>query len=663
MKRVLLLSFLPFFLLIPSVFAGEGWMYSSGEIEMDLEISSSITITQQGGGATVDSVSANLSFIPREDERQEVVSVSYDPKAELKDGAALFTWKDPAGYSFDYGLSARIWNTNSIPEIPRKVAFPLKDAGHSLYLEPQDVIDSDNPEINKAASAIVDGETDLYMAVGKLAAYVMDTVEYTGDDPAVASGTKPASWVLQNKRGVCDEMTGLFMALARSVGIPAKYVSGLAYTNLNGMDDWGPHAWAEIYFPGTGWVPYDVTYGEIGFIDATHIKLQESLDADESSTSYAWRGRSIDLKAEELTMEVDLVKTEGTFEPPITLSTRFLKEKTGFGSYNAVEVTATNKRQYYAATEITLSRTLEVEMEDQSEYVMLAPLGKKTIYFLTRLSDRLDPGYLYTIPVSAFTTRNVSAGAMFQAQEQSPVYSRQDIERLLSGLREEEEKEYSKELAISCAAAKDTHYANESFSYSCELENQGNVVLSLLSVCLEGECIGTTLGIGKKETVTFEKRFDSPGDKELLVTAKNALVSRQHAGFITIEDMPSLTITEIEHPESIGYNEEREISFLLKKDSGSTPTDTKVTVRTEGFTKEWDLGEMETDQKFIIAVKGKNFREGENEVTVIATYKDGNKRTYETTENFSVTLSQINIFQKMALMINRFEDWVSGLFG
>jgi transglutaminase-like putative cysteine protease len=84
------------------------------------------------------------------------------------------------------------------------------------------------------------------------------------------------------------------------VGIPARYVSGLAYTNWEGKNGWGPHAWAEVYFPGYGWVAYDITYGQFGYVDATHIKLKESVDSKEPSTLYIWKARSADIKTRKL---------------------------------------------------------------------------------------------------------------------------------------------------------------------------------------------------------------------------------------------------------------------------------------------------------------------------------------------------------------------------
>ncbi|MDP1710640.1 MAG: transglutaminase domain-containing protein [candidate division WWE3 bacterium] len=72
----------------------------------------------------------------------------------------------------------------------------------------------------------------------------------------------------QSDKAVCMEYTDLFVALARAAGIPAREVNGFAYT----ADDTNRplslrvegdvlHAWPQAYFPGTGWMMIDPTWG------------------------------------------------------------------------------------------------------------------------------------------------------------------------------------------------------------------------------------------------------------------------------------------------------------------------------------------------------------------------------------------------------------------
>ena len=58
-------------------------------------------------------------------------------------------------------------------------------------------------------------------------------------------------------RGVCQDQAHVFIACARSMGMPARYVSG--YLRLDGRDEASAtHAWAEAWVPDLGWVGFDV---------------------------------------------------------------------------------------------------------------------------------------------------------------------------------------------------------------------------------------------------------------------------------------------------------------------------------------------------------------------------------------------------------------------
>lgn len=121
--------------------------------------------------------------------------------------------------------------------------------------------------------------------VSDIAAWVHSHVEY---DMSVFGQNKPSDWVFANRRGVCVEFSNLMVAMLRSKGIPARYVSGYAYSTkdrkLIG------HAWLEV-LADSGWVGFDPTWLEGGFIDATHVRTSVSLDGVEKETlDYVGRG-------------------------------------------------------------------------------------------------------------------------------------------------------------------------------------------------------------------------------------------------------------------------------------------------------------------------------------------------------------------------------------
>jgi transglutaminase-like putative cysteine protease len=93
-------------------------------------------------------------------------------------------------------------------------------------------------------------------------------------DPTHAGTTAAESLAL--KRGVCQDWSHIFIAAARSLAIPARYIGGY-FRRADGViaQDAG-HAWAEAFVPDLGWVAFDPANG----ISATdsHVRVAVGLD-------------------------------------------------------------------------------------------------------------------------------------------------------------------------------------------------------------------------------------------------------------------------------------------------------------------------------------------------------------------------------------------------
>jgi transglutaminase-like putative cysteine protease len=93
-------------------------------------------------------------------------------------------------------------------------------------------------------------------------------------DPTHVATTACEAFAL--RRGVCQDFTHIFIAAARHLGIPARYVSGY-FCRADGVaeQDAG-HAWAEALVPDLGWVAFDPANG----ISATdqHLRVAVGLD-------------------------------------------------------------------------------------------------------------------------------------------------------------------------------------------------------------------------------------------------------------------------------------------------------------------------------------------------------------------------------------------------
>jgi len=83
-------------------------------------------------------------------------------------------------------------------------------------------------------------------------------------DPVATTVATQLEEVLAKRRGVCQDFAHLAVASLRSLGLPARYVSGYLRTHppagqkrLVGAD--ASHAWFSIFCPGVGWVDFDPT--------------------------------------------------------------------------------------------------------------------------------------------------------------------------------------------------------------------------------------------------------------------------------------------------------------------------------------------------------------------------------------------------------------------
>ena len=80
--------------------------------------------------------------------------------------------------------------------------------------------------------------------------------------------TTPIEMIFKEKKGVCQDFAQFAISALRSIGIPARYVSGYIQTipasgkeKLFGAD--ASHAWFSIYIPDFGWADFDPTNNKI----------------------------------------------------------------------------------------------------------------------------------------------------------------------------------------------------------------------------------------------------------------------------------------------------------------------------------------------------------------------------------------------------------------
>ena len=135
------------------------------------------------------------------------------------------------------------------------------------FLSPEPLLESDAPEIRAEAEKAVDRVTGSRARAEALTRYVNGLIE---KKPTVSLPS--ALEVLRTRIGDCNEHTALYVAMARSIGLPARIAVGLVF--VHGAFYY--HAWPEVYVDeGVSrglWLPVDPTFNQFP-ADTTHLRL------------------------------------------------------------------------------------------------------------------------------------------------------------------------------------------------------------------------------------------------------------------------------------------------------------------------------------------------------------------------------------------------------
>jgi transglutaminase-like putative cysteine protease len=131
----------------------------------------------------------------------------------------------------------------------------------ALFLDPEPLLETHNPDIVMLAHRLRGSETDPRVVAERINRWVYDSLQ-----KSITIGVPSALATLRARKGDCNEHTQLAVALMRAAGIPARVAAGLAY--LDGKFYY--HAWPEVWLER--WVAVDPTFGQFP-ADAAHLRL------------------------------------------------------------------------------------------------------------------------------------------------------------------------------------------------------------------------------------------------------------------------------------------------------------------------------------------------------------------------------------------------------
>jgi transglutaminase-like putative cysteine protease len=220
-----------------------------------------------------------------------------------------------------------------LPEIPpsdlRKAPSAFPEAIHATYLQ-LPVLD---PRIPKLAADVTSSSKNEYDKASAIRDYLIAHYSYTLDLSGSHGADPLANFLFVRRAGHCEYFASAMTVMLRSVGVPARYVTGFLPGEYNDLGrDYiirqsDAHSWVEVYFPGYGWVTFDptpsgnesrsgllsriglywdwlqLTWGEwiINYDFSHQLALGQNLH--KSSRSWSDRAREIYRQKEEATMQ------------------------------------------------------------------------------------------------------------------------------------------------------------------------------------------------------------------------------------------------------------------------------------------------------------------------------------------------------------------------
>lgn len=163
------------------------------------------------------------------------------------------------------------FNLEEAKKITVKEAVKLLKGCSSEILEAKQfvlkspLISSISKEIKAYAKVSFKPKRSLYKASFELMQRIFTDFDFVSGFTNIAT---PLEEVMREKKGVCQDFAQIAIACLRSVGLPARYVSGYIETlppegkvKLVGTD--ASHAWFSVYIPNFGWVDFDPTNNQI----------------------------------------------------------------------------------------------------------------------------------------------------------------------------------------------------------------------------------------------------------------------------------------------------------------------------------------------------------------------------------------------------------------
>lgn len=143
------------------------------------------------------------------------------------------------------------------PNAPRLVSVSLSSTERQQDLRPDVLVPVTGLPADLAAKA-TQGKIQPLDKARAIYDYVFTTMRY--DKTGTGWGHGDVLYACDAKKGNCTDFHSLFIAMARSQGIPARFEIGFPLPpDQHSAEIAGYHCWSDFYIDGKGWIPVDIS--------------------------------------------------------------------------------------------------------------------------------------------------------------------------------------------------------------------------------------------------------------------------------------------------------------------------------------------------------------------------------------------------------------------
>ena len=548
----LLIIFFSFLFTIFSLFCVDNFDPTKYEnIFYEFKNSISFEIEDTSDKNVVSEFDISTNIFPRNSYRQKIIEQYSNFDYSLKGSWMNYDLKN---FEFEEDVNIKtnfVLKTSSQNiEIKEKVNFPYRglSSEYYKYLEFDDLVNIDN-NVQLKTQELVWGKDDAYEVSYSVAKWIEDNIEYNLSS-VLENPKRTSTEVFADKKGVCREITLLFASMLRSLDIPVRFVFGYSYTDNSELVDYigsnfGGHVWVEVLI-GNSWVPFDLTYGQYGSVDSSHIEFfrDENMKSLGSNLQAKYKGFEIIEETFQETNDVKILNITYKEEENKNIKINATGDLNIHPkSYGVIELNINSLNSSYVPLDLYFSKPSQMQILRIEEVLnefdntnpfhkmsfLLKPNQKNNIKIFYNLS--LDEEMVFFIPFEIYEKNSVIYSDKIGAMREFKKKSYSDISSEFS--KKVINQNYKVE--VNC----DKLFREVVSDFECNIKNLDVTPLNNLEVCFQEKCIIESFYIGENKKIGFQN-IKSLNEIENILVGKNNIFNQID---IKTEKLPEILLS------------------------------------------------------------------------------------------------------------------------